>query len=658
MPLRFFLLRSSLFCALLSLILIPKTHAQGFPPLSPEDLKMTSDPNAPGAPAILLYREQDCDDNGMTSHQDNYLRIKILTEEGRKYGDVEIPFNKKLEKIADLHARTIQPDGSAVEFSGETFDKEIVKVKGLQYLAKTFTMPNVQVGSILEYRFTLDLQDHQVFSTHWILSGPMFTREAKFSLKPYTSHLATVHLRWSWQGLPTGLAPKEGPDHIVRMEVQNIPAFQEEDFMPPPNELKARVDFIYDREHYENNADAFWQHVGKEQDEVLEKFVDKRKAMQSAVAEIVAAGDSPETKLRKIYSRVQQIRNKSYELRKSAQETKREKEKIDENVEDVWKRGYGTHRQLTWLFLALARAAGFEAYGVLVSPRNDYFFNAKTMEYWKLNSAVVLVKLDGRDLYFDPGAEFNPYGMLTWSETGVTGLRLDSNGGTWIKTPVPPSSDARIQHTATLKLSEDGTLEGKVTTTYTGLEAMYHRQDMRNSDDVTRKKFLEERLRGLIGIPTSSVTLTNNPDWDRPENPLVGEFSITIPGWASNAGRRVLIPAAVFGAGEKKTFERANRVHPIYFHYPYEKDDDVTVELPAGWQVGSIPPALAKDGHVITYECKVENNKTSLHLSRKLAVNLLMLDPKYYLSLRDFFQNIRAGDEQQILLEPVKTAAD
>jgi hypothetical protein len=186
---------------------------------------------------------------------------------------------------------------------------------------------------------------------------------------------------------------------------------------------------------------------------------------------------------------------------------------------------------------------------------------------------------------------------------------------------------------------------------------MYHRQDVLNSDDVTRKKFLEERLRGLIGIPSSSVTLTNNPDWDSPETPLVAEFSITIPGWASNAGRRVLIPAAVFGAGEKKTFERANRVHPIYFHYPYEKDDDVTIELPAGWQVGSTPSAITKDGHVITYECKVENNKTSLHLSRKLAVNLLMLDAKYYLSLRDFFQNIRAGDEQQIVLEPSPSAA-
>src|SRR5581483_7272322 len=100
---------------------IPRlAQAQGFPPLSPDDLKMTADPKAPGASAIMLYREQDCDDNGLTSHQDNYVRIKVLTDEGRKYANVEIQFNNKLEKITNLHARTIQPDGSAVEFSGET----------------------------------------------------------------------------------------------------------------------------------------------------------------------------------------------------------------------------------------------------------------------------------------------------------------------------------------------------------------------------------------------------------------------------------------------------------------------------------------------------------------------------------------------------------
>ena len=66
--------------------------AADWPPISPDDLKMTSEPKAPGAAAIILYRQVDRDDSGQTSHENDFLRVKILKEEGRKYADVEIPF--------------------------------------------------------------------------------------------------------------------------------------------------------------------------------------------------------------------------------------------------------------------------------------------------------------------------------------------------------------------------------------------------------------------------------------------------------------------------------------------------------------------------------------------------------------------------------------
>src|SRR5580692_5131453 len=120
----------------------------GFQPVNPEELKMTGDPLAPGAPAIILYRQVDRDDNGKTSHEDNFERIKILTEEGRKYADVEIPFLKGGNDVVHLRARTIRSDGSVADFDGKVFEKTIVKARGLKYLAKTFTLPDVQVGSI------------------------------------------------------------------------------------------------------------------------------------------------------------------------------------------------------------------------------------------------------------------------------------------------------------------------------------------------------------------------------------------------------------------------------------------------------------------------------------------------------------------------------
>jgi hypothetical protein len=152
--------------------------AIGFQPVSPEELKMTREPQAPGAAAIILYRQVDRDDNGHTSHEDNYRRIKILTEEGRKYANVEIAFVKKSQDVVSIRARTIRPDGSIADYGGQVFEKELVKARGVKILAKTFTLPDVQVGSILEYSYTMDLGEHLLFESHWILSDELFTKKS------------------------------------------------------------------------------------------------------------------------------------------------------------------------------------------------------------------------------------------------------------------------------------------------------------------------------------------------------------------------------------------------------------------------------------------------------------------------------------------------
>ncbi|MGB8013583.1 MAG: hypothetical protein WCF68_18370, partial [Terriglobales bacterium] len=85
---------------------------------------------------------------------------------------------------------------------------------------------------------------------------------------------------------------------------------------------------------------------------------------------------------------------------------------------------------------------------------------------------------------------------------------------------------------------------------------------------------------------------------------------------------------------------------------PKEKLDDVTIELPLGWQVSSVPPVRQEDGHIIVYTLKVEQSPGTLRLTRKLTLDVLMLEQKYYPALRNFFQAVRTGDGSQIVLQP------
>ena len=617
--------------------------ADDWQPIAPEELKMASEPNAPGAPAIFLYRQVDRNDE--ESREFHYSRIKIFTEEGRKYADVEIPFVKGVGNIHKLEARTIRPDGSIVNFDGKVYEKTIVKGRGVKYLAKTFTLPEVQPGTILEYRYSQDINPDFVFDSKWILSAELFTKHAKFSLKKNDDFA----LIWTWPlGLPPGTdAPKD--DHgLIHLETQNVPAFQSEDHMPPENQMKFRVEFIYSR-YLEKDNDKFWKQESKRQYSEVEDFANKNGAMVNALREIVASGDSSEVKLQKIYSRTQQIRNLSFERDKTEQEHAREKLKDIHNVEDVWKRGYGSGYEITWLFLALARAAGFEASPVKVCTRDNSFFDPRLMDAFELNTNLVLIKLDGKDLFFDPGAAFTPYGFLPWNETAVQGLKLDKDGGSWVQTPLPDSSKSHVERKASLKLTDDGNLEGKVTVTFTGLEALWRRLDELDEDDTARKTFLEDEVKQCIPA-SADVKLTNQPDWSSSATTLVAEYDVKVPGWASSAGRRQLLPVGLFSESEKHMFEHADRTFPIYFYFPFLIQDDVTVELPQGLHVNSLPPQQNVPGKVVSYEMVADGKGGNLHWSRHLSLDILMMQTKYYPALRNFFQTVRAGDEQQVVL--------
>jgi hypothetical protein len=121
-----------------------------FPEPTREELQMTSDPKAPGAPYVYLFREDITDQPGGTHVL--YERIKILTEKGKGTATVRVPWMSKYEKFPEVEGRTIHADGTVVPLSVKPTDVMDVKTKAFEVDDAVFTLPDVQVGSILEYR--------------------------------------------------------------------------------------------------------------------------------------------------------------------------------------------------------------------------------------------------------------------------------------------------------------------------------------------------------------------------------------------------------------------------------------------------------------------------------------------------------------------------
>jgi len=117
------------------------------------------------------------------------------------------------------------------------------------------------------------------------------------------------------------------------------------------------------------------------------------------------------------------------------------------------------------------------------------------------------------------------------------------------------------------------------------------------------------------------------------------------------------LPVGLFSAPEKHMYEHATRVHPLYFQFMYQEQDDVQIELPLGWQVSSLPQPVTQDAKLVVFNLKTENKNGTLRLERHLTFDLISLEQKYYPTLRNFYQLVKNADEQQIVLQPLAVSS-
>jgi hypothetical protein len=221
---------------------------------------------------------------------------------------------------------------------------------------------------------------------------------------------------------------------------------------------------------------------------------------------------------------------------------------------------------------------------------------------------------------------------------------------------LPSSKDNHIERKALFTLSPSGTLEGNVTVTFTGQEAMSKRLAENLEDDGDRKQYLENDLKSAM--PRSAeVQLTNHPDWDSSASSLEAQYSVRIDGWGTGAGSRLLLPAQVFTARQKSVFLHSARQHPIYFLSPVEVSDDMTIEVPKEWQVSSVPQGRQVSEQSYGYSTSFEESAGKMHMQRSFRLDLTLVNVKYYGTLQSFFQNVRSADDEAVVLSRLRNTS-
>jgi hypothetical protein len=640
---------------------VPAQVSDSWQAVPQDDLALKDNSADPGSAAMILERQVYTDDEKRL--QTEWIRIKVLTEAGRSYADVQIPYRVKNTSIEDIRGRTVRPDGTVIPFSGVTFDKVVAKYKKYRYNARTFTLPGVEVGSVIEYSYALRWKERlpdyvrnpgsyiieegwTVPTTTWTIRQDLFTRHAVFVIRPVKGR----RLDFAKVRLPDKY-PSLQPDGSMRMEVKNVPAIEEETYMPPESVLNSRVHFYYVVGFVGN----YWKTISKAQAERAQKFIEKTRFLEQAANSIAPPSDPPETRLRKLYARVQQVRYLSYEPTRTEKEEKSEHLSENKSAEDIFRHNYANANEINFLFTALARSAGFDASVVEVVNRGSNVFEPQVLDSSQLDAMIVLVRLNGEKLFFDPATRFCPYGVVPWFESDTGGLRWDKMGGDTLKVESPDGQLGAIERDADLKMQPDGGLDGTLEIVLTGQEALDRRLSAANEDEAGRRKLLEDEVKEVTP-PGATINIDAVTGWQESEQPLRIKCHLNAPRFAALTPRRLLFPLSVFQANSKNPFPQVYRVEPVYFQHGYRVVDKIKIAIPAGYAVESLPADVDHKVDFAEFHEKRTREADVVRLERNAQMTGYYFPVQAYIDLRKYFKRLRQSDAELVVLRKTDSA--
>lgn len=638
---------------------ITSALAAEWKPVDPAELSLKTPTVEKEADAEALFWEVRVDDG--QQHElslKNYIRIKVFNERGREsQSKVDLPYFG-YNQIKDIAARVIKPDGTIIELKKEDiFERTIVKLSGLKLKAKSFALPGVEPGAIIEYRWREVHPGGSANRLRLQFQREIPVQNVTYFLRPYTG----MQYR-SFNMGEARFVKDKGDFH--KMSMTNVPAFREESKMPPENSVRSWV-FLYYREGQKIEAEKYWKDLGKLFYEASKDEMKVNDEVKAAVVGIVGDAATPEEKLRRIYDFCRtKIKNVNDDA-SGMTDDERSKFKENKSPAETLKRGIGTGSNIDYLFAALAKAAGFDARLALSGNRDDLLFNRDLANVSFLGASFIAVRVGEEWRFFSPAELYTPFGMLGWPEEGQETLITDSKEPLWVSTLVTTAEKSREKRTGKFRLHEDGTLEGDVRIEYSGHLAAEKKEY--NDDDSASQR--EETLRNKIKAQMSTAELSeiqieNVTD---PIKPFVYSFHVRVPGYAQRTGKRIFVQPAFFQHGLSPLFPTSSRKHAIYFHYPWSEEDDVSIELPAGYALDNPDaPAPFGSGELSKYDVKIYATKDQRGLvyKRKFffggggnTLDRLLYEPTGYNAIKAYFDTLHKQDNHTITLKQGGTTA-
>ena len=617
--------------------------------------------------AVYIYEigdtHFDASGNGLIMQTQVKVRMQIVTEKGRDYANRSIVYyhNPKLstsqnENVMNIDAASYNlVDGKVVKTSMSS--KYIFKEQTTDKLMRLkFSIPEVKVGSIIEYKFILTSPRYADIPT-WVFQHSEPVR--------YTYYTATIPEWYKYHVELRGSSTLKSKQDRTTLQVmlrggtvsldatrytfegENLRALKNEKFIYCQDDYAQRVDFELrgvevPGEVYKNYTST-WNDVRKYLHD--EYDMDSRQKIKNPYAEEMKSLDlegksvGAKASLILAFLKSKLKWNKEYKL-------------YCKNPLGVLKEGKGSNIELNYIYMSMLRDAGIKSTPLLIRARSKGRLPMTYASIDKLNTFVVAFPDEnGALLFADCSSDYGDVNVLP-DDLMAEGILYDPN---ITKTPnegavrgeIYALSDIRGNATNTrinCVVTPDGQLAGQRINTHIGYNALSYKESYHEMEDSLA--MIEKKEKGLE-CKISSFRTRNAEGVGRAVEERIRFSKETIVD-----GDKIYFNPIVFADEKTNYFIKPDRVLPVEFPAAQTTTITSVVTLPEGYVVEEMPKpeTVQLPGYLavtITFEMQ-ENNLVTKYQS---IVDNTFIPATEYANLQEFWNKVLKINSMMVCLK-------
>lgn len=648
-------MKKILFLSLLSTAVFFQTYAQEskaakWGKVLPQELSMKSYHKDTSAAAVVLsdYGILSVNVHDFSYSLTRHRRIKILKKGGIQYGDVTIPYYRKdgMERITRIQGTSFAPNGDKVVLKKNAiFDEEINQF----WSQKKISFPNVQEGSVLEYRYQVISKD--IFELYeWVFQEeiPVVYSEYKVEIP---NGLSYVYLFQGAKQMTRTADPNtllyQGEATVTldgnRYVMENVPALKEEAFLTTLTDYTARLRFQLSEISY---SDGSKKRFMKDWPDIAQEFLDYStfgeqierqrnfKDLWAIVAPQIEAMQTDEEVMQFIYKFVQNNMtwNGVFRLR------------VKEDLDDLYEKKTASVAGINLMLVALLNAAEITAHPVLSSTRSHGMPLPNNALVDQFNYVLAYADVEGKKMLLDATHPLLPAGMLPVNALNKEAWIVTKNPK-WIDIKPATSEDIFLVN---MNLSEEGEIDGDIQAVFKGHSAINERSAcMDDKEGVYWQKRLGEKFESgeIADFKIESLQETGEP--------FINEFNFNISNAALVAGDFLYISPILYSNFSKNPLKQEKRYYPVDIPYPFKEKYILKLQLPDNYEVEEIPQSaklvLPNGGGSIRYVAEQKENM--LEILYDVNLKQIYFQANEYPTLKKFFDLATEKQEQQIVLK-------